>query len=403
MKTLTKTVMAVAGIGVLTALGIGVHSIWPAGHATANNGTADVDRGKRIPVVLTPAQEMTFESAVVVAGNVLAKNGALVSARIPGPLDEIYVDEGDAVQAGETRLFQTDALKLTKAVAMARQGLQVAELAVREKAANLERMQASLEQAQVDLDRYRILIQDRAIPKQVFDQQETGWKLAAAGVRHAQALLDLDKKKLEQAHLSLAMAEKDLADSLVVAPISGRVSQRFMEPGEMAGAGTPVVKIEDLSVLEVSVFLPAEVYARVTPKKTQMRIQVGGADLGVRPVAYKSPTVNPKLRTFEVKSLVESPPAGVAPGCLAEVTDVLDGRSGVGIPAAAVQQRGGQSVMFRVEGDQARMVTVKTGRDMNAWTEVLEGDLEPGAAVVTMGQQLLSDGTLVSVVQEAAR
>ncbi len=403
MKTLTKTVMAVAGIGVLTALGIGVHSIWPAGHATANNGTADMDRGKRIPVVLTPAQEITFESAVVVAGNVLAKNGALVSARIPGPLDEIYVDEGDAVQAGETRLFQTDALKLTKAVAMARQGLQVAELAVREKAANLERMQASLEQAQVDLDRYRILIQDRAIPKQVFDQQETGWKLAAAGVRHAQALLDLDKKKLEQAHLSLAIAEKDLADSLVVAPISGRVSQRFMEPGEMAGAGTPVVKIEDLSVLEVSVFLPAEVYARVTPKKTQMRIQVGGADLGVRPVAYKSPTVNPKLRTFEVKSLVESPPTGVAPGCLAQVTVVLDGRSGVGIPAAAVQQRGGQSVVFRVEGDQARMVTVKAGRDMNGWTEILEGDLPAGVPVVTMGQQLLSDGTLVSVVQEAAR
>jgi len=402
MKTVTKGVMAVAGIVVLTGLGIGLHSIWPAGQATADNG-AEADRGKRIPVVLTPAKEMTFESAVVVSGSVLAKNYALVSARIPGPLDDVYVDEGDVVQANQTRLFQTDSLKLKKAVAIAQQGLQVAELAVKEKTANLERMLASQEQAQADLERYRILVQDHAVPKQVFDQQVTGWKLASASVRHAEAQLELDKTKLEQARLSLTIAEKDLADSLVVAPISGQVSQRFMEPGEMAGAGTPVVKIEDLSVLEVSVFLPEEVYAQVVPEKTRMRVQVGGSDLGVRPVAYKSPTVNPKLRTLEVKTLVESPPPGVAPGCLAEVVVVLDARSGVGIPTAAVAQRSGQAVVFLVENNTARMVTVKTGRDTNGWTEILEGGLKPGAAVVTMGQQLLNDGTSVSVVREAAR
>ncbi len=403
MKRLTKGVMAVAGMVVLTGLGIGLHSIWPAGHATADNGRAEADRGKRIPVVLTAAKEMTFESAVVVSGSVQAKNYALVSARIPGPLDEVYVDEGDVVQANQTRLFQTDSLKLTKAVAIAQQGLQVAELSVREKAANLERMLASQEQAQIDLERYRILLRDHAVPKQVFDQQETGWKLAAAGVRHAEALLELDKTKLEQARLSLLVAEKDLADSLVIAPISGRVSQRLVEPGEMAGAGTPVVKIEDLSLLEVSVFLPEEAYAQVTPERTQMRIRVGGTDLGVRPVAHKSPTVNPKLRTFEVKARIESPPPGVAPGCLAQVSVVLNGRSGVGIPAAAVQQRGGQSVVFLVEGNQARMATVKTGRDMNGWTEILEGALQASTAVVTMGQQLLNDGAPVTVVQEAAR
>jgi RND family efflux transporter MFP subunit len=237
----------------------------------------------------------------------------------------------------------------------------------------------------------------------LYDQQETRWKQASAGVRHADALLALDKAKFEQARLSLLMAEKDLADSLVAAPITGRVSQRLMEPGEMAGAGTPVLKIEDLSVLEISVFLPEEVYARVVPERTQMRIQVGGADLDLRPVVYKSPTVNPKLRTFEVKGLVESPPPGVAPGCLAQVVIVLDSRSGLGIPSAAIQQRSGQSVVFLVDGEQARLVPVTTGRDMNGWTEILDGGLQAGAEVATMGQQLISDGTPVSVVQEAAR
>ena len=75
----------------------------------------------------------------------------------------------------------------------------------------------------------------------------------------------------------------------------------------MAAAGTPVLRIEDLSVLEVSVFLPEEAYTSVQPGKTKMRIRVGNVDLGERPVSYKSPTVHHKLRTFEVKGLVASP------------------------------------------------------------------------------------------------
>ena len=399
---LTKGVIAVAGIVVLAGLGVGAYSMRPAGETTGDNGESE-QGGKRIPVVLAPAKEMTFESTVVVSGNVQAKNYALVSARIPGPLDAVYVDEGDLVEANTTKLFQTDSLKLAKAVAMAEQGVTVAEHSVREKEASLEQVLADKEQAKVDLERYRELLRRNAVPRQLFEQQESRFKQSSAMVKHSEALLALEKTKLEQDRVSLTMAQKDLADALVIAPISGRVSQRFMEPGEMAAAGTPVVKIEDLSVLEICVFLPEEYYARVEPGKTRMRIEVSGIDLGVQPVTYKSPTVNPKLRTFEVKGLVESPPPGVAPGCLAEVAIVMDQRSGVGVPGAAIGQRGGHSVVFLVEGAQARMVQVKTGREMNGWTEIVEGDVTAQTPVLTMGQHLVEEGTPVSVVKEAAR
>jgi RND family efflux transporter MFP subunit len=401
-RILAKVLAAAAGIVVLAGIGAGMHSMWPVDQALGSHELPE-ESGKRVPVVLTAAKDMTFESTVVVSGSFQAKNYALVSARMPGSLDAIYVDKGDAVQAGRTELFQSDSLKLTKAVAMTRQGLQVAELSVNEKEANLEQVQANREQAEVDLERYRVLIHDNAIPKQLFDQQETRLKQASAMVRHAEALLALDRTKLEQARLSLLMAEKDLADSLVIAPISGKVSQRFMEPGEMAAPGTPVLKIEDLSLLEVSVFLPEEHYARVLPEQTQMRIAVSGSDLGARPVAYKSPTVNPKMRTFEVKALLDQPPPSVAPGCLAEVVIVLDVRRGLGVPAAAIQQRGGESVVFVVEAERVRLLTVKPGRSMHGWTEILDGHLTTGMAVITMGQHLVSDGTLVTAVEEAAR
>ena len=353
----------------------------------------------RVPVVVTPAKQMEFESGAVVSGNVQAKNCALVSARMPGPLDAIFVDEGDVVEAGKTQLFQTDSVKLTKAVAVARQGLTVAECTVREKEANLEQSIAQNEQALKDLERYRELSNQKAISAQLFEQQGTQARQAEAMVKHKEALIALANAQLEQANLSLMMAEKDLADSLVVAPISGRVSERMQEPGEMAAPGTPILRIEDLSVLEISVHIPEAFYAQVEPGKTSMRVSVSGIDLGVLPVTYKSPTVHSKLRTFEVKGIVESPPAGVVPGCLADVSIVLDTRAGVGVPTSAIQKRGGEDVVFVVENETARMVVVETGRASQGWTEVVSTDLPAGAPIITMGQTLVENGTAVTLVE----
>ena len=402
-RALGRMLAVFAAFIVLAGAGLLVHRIWPTARALESREASLVESVPRVPVVQTAAKEMLFEHAVVVSGSVLAKNCALVSARLPGVLDAIFVDRGDSVQADQTQLFQTDSVKLTKAVAIARQGLQVAELSVQEKDANLEQALATKELAELDLERYRALLGENAIPRQLFDQQATRFRQSSAMVRHAATLLALDKSKLEQARLQLLVAEKDLADSLVLAPISGKVSQRFMEPGEMAGPGSPVVRIEDLSLLEVSVFLPEEHYPQVQAEQTQMRIVVNGIDLGSRPVTYKSPTINPKLRTFEIKALVDSPPDGVAPGGLAEVTVVMDSRGGIGIPSSAIQQRGGRAVVFVVEDDSARMVPVKTGRTAGGWIEILDSDWTAGAPVVTMGQQQLNEGSLVSVAREDAR
>ncbi|HUT90779.1 MAG TPA: efflux RND transporter periplasmic adaptor subunit [Thermoguttaceae bacterium] len=354
---------------------------------------------KQVPVVLTPARQMTFESRIVVSGSVDAKRYALVSARIPGTLDAVYVDEGDRVEAGKTKLFQTDSLKLTKAVAIAKQDLTVAQCSVQEKQALLEKDRAAQSQAQNDVNRYRELVRRNAVAVQILEEQEEECKQCDADVKHTQALIDLAGARSEQARLNLTIAEKDQADSLVLAPISGRVSQRLREPGEMAGAGTPVLRIEDLALLEVSVFLPEAYYAEIVPGETTMRVRVGDVELGDRRVDYKSPTVHSKLRTFEVKGLVESPSEGVVPGCLAEVTIVAHSREGVGVPAEAVQTRGDRSVLFTVEGDRAKMIPVKTGRDMEGWIEILDG-VAAGTPVVSMGQTLVDDGTPISVVEE---
>ena len=401
MKKAGKVVIGIAVVAVLGGLGTKAFLASQTGQAEAKS---DVQGDtSRVPIVVTTAKQMTFESRVVVSGNVQAKNYALVSARMPGPLDAVFVDEGDFVEAGKTQLFQTDSVKLSKAVALARQGQTVAECSVREKQAFLEQSSAQNEQDAKDLERYRELSGQNAISEQMYEQQGSQVKQAEAMVKHKQALISLATAELEQAGLSLIMAEKDLADSLVLAPISGKVSQRMKEPGEMAAPGTPIVRIEDLSILEISVHVPEKFYAQVRPGHTKMQIGVSGIDLGDYPVTYKSPTVHPKLRTFEVKGIVETPPDGVVPGCLAEVSITLDGRPGIGVPTDAIQRRGSEKVVFVVDKEQARMIPVTPGRESGGWTQVTAADLTADVPVITMGQAQVEDGTNVSPVEEDAQ
>ena len=369
--------------------------------ATGSSKATGEER-QAVPVIVQPARTMIFEQRIDIAGNILAKRFALVSARIPGTLDSIFVDEGDFVEAGKTKLFQTDSVKLTQAVAIAQEQVTVAECAVREKEALLEKTLVGQQVAEADFARYKDLAERNAIARQVLEHQEAQVRQFEADVRHVRTLIELAKAQLEQARLNLKIAEKDLADSLVVAPISGRVSLRMKEPGEMAGAGTPVLRIDDLSLVEVSIFVPSEYYDQVMVGQTKLRVRVAGRDLGELPVTFKSPVVEPRLRTFQVKALLQSPPPEVVPGSLAQVSLVLASRQGLGVPTQAIQQRGGKNMVFVVTENKAKAIPVELGWETEGWQEIRSG-LSAVVPVITSGQSLVDDGTPARVLKEAGR
>lgn len=353
-----------------------------------------------VPVVLTKARILNFQERILLQGNLEAKNSAMVSPKMPGTIEKIFVDEGAPVTAGKTMLFLLDSVKLQKVVDIQKQGLKVSHYERLEKEADFERVKADFQKADLDYQRAQRLYQKKTITDHEFELQESRFKQAEASLKHARTLIDLKAQQEQQAKVNLQIAEKDLRDSLVYAPISGKVSMRFSEPGEMGQPGKPIIRIEDLSLIEVSVFLPAQYYPRIIPGKTMMRITVSDLDVGKQQVSYKSPTINEKLRTFEVKCMLVNPPDWAVPGAMAQVEVILQERSSLGIPASAVQIRQGRAVVFVVRGEKAHLVEVKTGLENDGWVEVLEGGLAENNPVVTMGQLLLNEGSAVRIQKE---
>ena len=164
-------VVAIAGVG-----------IWLA-RSRQNRGAAEagVDQQvKSVPVVVTRPVRRTFEQVIVTQGNVEAKDVAMVSPRIPGTLEKFFVDEGDKVIAGKTKLFQTDSVKLQQNLTISEHDLAVARCAQRQAEANLEKVSADFDKAELDFKRFERLLEKEAATQDAFEQQQSRYKQVAA-------------------------------------------------------------------------------------------------------------------------------------------------------------------------------------------------------------------------------
>ena len=404
MKTQNKFTRTLSIAGCVVAFGLVFISILynlssadrPTSENTGNGGD------QVIPVVASPIQSRTFEQRLQVQGNVAARDIAMVPVKIAATLESIYVDEGDPVTAGVTKLFKTDSVTLEKTLEVQKQSLAVAKCGLLEKEAGLERTKADLHKAQLDYERFKKLLEDKTVSADEFEQTESRYKQAKASYKHARALVALAIETQAQAEATLGIARKKLADSLVYAPISGVVSQRFQEPGEMGDINKPVMRLEDPSFLEVIAHLPEQYYTRLKPGETKMHLMVNGIKIKDKIVSYRSPVIDSRLRTFEIKAFIQDPPEGVVPGAMAEIDISLRQREGLGVPVDAVVKQEENNVVFVVADGKAHMIKVKTGLESNGWVEILESSLKMNTLVVTQGQFLLKEGTRVDIKEVSA-
>lgn len=362
----------------------------------ADNGAATAN-GKAskppTPVVTTVSEERVFERLVDVQGSLDAKNFALVSPRIKGVLDNVFVREGDSVVAGETKLFQTDSLKLERTLDITRNQKRIAQLALEEKKAALEKTQADYNKAEKDYQRSRELFERKVISASQFDTDKLAYDQQQAQIKLAKTTVDLAAEQARQSGNSVSIAEKEVRDSVVVAPINGIVSKRLAEPGENGDAGVPVIRIDDVKELEAVAFIPGQFYANIEPGATKVRISIFNKKIGEFLVEYKSPAIDSALRTFKIKAVVEGDGTHSVPGTLADMRVILYSEKGVGVPREAIQRRSDKSWVFIAEGNIAKMVEIKPGLETDGWVKVENADFPVGAKIVIQGQFLLEDGS----------
>lgn len=318
-------------------------------------------------------RNVAFADSLRVQGTVRTKNSATVSARMPGAIDEILVEEGAAVKKGDA-LFRVDRVNLANAVRTAEDDRRLAQ-------AKLAQAVVQDEKARLDAARMKRLLDAKAVTKDLWERADVAAKTAAAA-------LDAARATVTKADTALSVARKNLADSEVRAPFDGVITRKYKDAGDYVGPGAPVFAMDDPNVYELSLSLNAERYAKVVEGETE--IVLPGTNGAVK-VCYKSPRVNPATRTFEIRAAIAKT-AALAPGMIADCEVVFARRRAQAVPATAVALRGGTDALFKVVGGKVERVSVVAGLTNGDLREVRSPALADGDEIILEGMLLVNEG-----------
>ncbi|AUM00327.1 HlyD family secretion protein [Pseudothauera hydrothermalis] len=206
---------------------------------------------------LYPQRQSALPPGIAAGNGRLEATEVDVATKIAGRLAELAPREGDWVEAGAVvgRLDADDLrAQLRAAEAQAVQAQKAAEGA----RADVRKLRSDVSLAEKTLKRSEELIGKGFVSRNKLDTDQSGMERAVAGMAQAQSRVAEADAAVAAALAKVDSLKATLNDTLLKAPIAGRVLYRLAEPGEVLAAGGKVLTLVDLSDMYMTVYLPTE-------------------------------------------------------------------------------------------------------------------------------------------------
>ncbi|CAN5905552.1 efflux RND transporter periplasmic adaptor subunit [soil metagenome] len=312
---------------------------------------------------LMPADVLTLRvqpltRTLDISGGLKAVNTAIVRAKVAAEVKVLRVREGDTVKAGEV-IGQLDTTEFEYRV---RQAEQTAVSA-----------RTQLDIAKRALDNNRALVAQGFISPTGLESSVSTEAGARAAYQAAQAATDL--------------ARKSRADAVLVAPISGVVSQRLANPGERVAIDAKIIEVVDLSRIEMEAAVAPDDVGDVHVGQTA-RLQVDGlSQPATATVARINPSTQSGTRAVMVYLALQDQP-GLRQGLFAKGNIAMQRKEALAVPVSAVRVDQAQPYVAVVQDGKVVQHTVALGVRGNA---IFDGRQEAAVELVSG----IADGSVV--------
>lgn len=343
---------------------------------------------------LAPA---SAQSLLTATGYVVAQRAAAVASKGTGRLEELRVEEGDQVKAGDI-IARLEAADVNASLAASRAALGQAE-------ALLESAKAMGREAKLRFDRTAELREKKLASEAEYDQARAAHESAVANIGSAEAGLTAAKANVQ-------WAEVQVENTIIRAPFDGTVLTKTADVGEVvapfassASARGAVVTIADMSSLEVEADVSE---ANISQIHTDQPCLITLDALPAEPYRGKVkkivPTADRSKATVMVKVAFDQTDTRVLPEMSAKISflptsatgDSVSTKTVLTVPAGAVVHRNGAATVFVVKQGKVSARSIETGQSYGSVVEVRSG-LDLGEAVVLIPPESLSDGDAVKL------
>ncbi|HTP61481.1 MAG TPA: MdtA/MuxA family multidrug efflux RND transporter periplasmic adaptor subunit [Burkholderiales bacterium] len=354
----------------------------PAGASDATGKGGKGGRGGSGPVPVVAAAATTADVGVVIdaLGSVTPIATVTVRSRVDGQLMKILFREGQMVRAGDL-LAELDVRPYQAALDQAE--------------ATLARDRALLKNAQLDLERYKVLFQQDSVAKQQLDTQDSL-------VRQNEATVKMDLAAVETARLNVTY-------SRITAPVEGRVGLRQVDLGNIVHASDAngLVVITQLQPITAVFTIPEDSLPAVMKKlrageklAAAAYDRAGKARLAEGLLLAADNQIDPTTGTVKLKAQFANGDLSLFPSQFVNVKLMVDVKHGATVVPSAAVQRGTPGTFVYAVNPETKTVSVQKVRLGPAQGEKvsIESGLEPGTLVVVDGADKLREGAAVELV-----
>jgi membrane fusion protein (multidrug efflux system) len=306
-------------------------------------------------------------------GALFAKESVILSNKLAGYVNKVFVDFGDKVKVGQVLAeMEQEELSLQ---------LDAADSVVIQAQANYVRAKGEYERA-VEL------FTEKIVPPQRRDAAEADYKVAEAAVRSAEK--------------ARAVAEKRLRDTRILSPVSGFVQQRFANPGEYLAAASKVLEVVVVNPLKLRTPVP-ERYARLARIGLPLRVEVDAlpGESFNGSLTRMAAGVDHATRSLLVEAEIPNPDGKLRPGYFAHITGVMGEETALFIPRSGLYRFAGVERIFVVKDNIVSSREVKSGAEEDGLVEIAEGLAEDEHVAVSALDRLADGMTVQLQVAEA--
>ncbi|UOB17596.1 efflux RND transporter periplasmic adaptor subunit [Abyssalbus ytuae] len=327
--------------------------------------------GVGVPVKVSTIEKENNMPFITASGKIEAVNSADLSTRMMGFVDKIYVNVGDKIKKGQLLISVNDA-DLTAKLAQVNAGITEA--------------QAAYNIAQKDYERFLTLFKSNSASQKELDDITANYNMA--------------KARLEAARQMKNEVNAQFSYANIRAPFNGVVTNKFINEGDMANPGMPLLEVESPGKFQVIAMVPESEISKVKPE-TEVTISIKSLNETVKGKVLEISTSSKNTGgQYLIKIIINETNTSLLSGMYATVQIPVEETTSTGtvlIPAEAIIQHGQLSGVYTVsQNNTALLRWLRLGRTYGDKVEVLSG-LAADETFIISAESKLYNGAKISI------
>lgn len=351
----------------------------------------------KISVEVQTAKSEEKNSGDTYKATLEAYQQGIITSKTSAKVISVAIENGQYVNAGDT-IATLDDTDVQNSIESAQSQLQIYEQQLNSAQVSLEKLQINLDDAKTNYDRQKALFDASAISQKDFETAEKTLNSAQADYNSGLAAIETAKASIAAQNVAIRIYQDNLENTVIKAPISGVISEKSLNIGQMVSQGSALAKINDISSVYATIQVPQEKINSIKIGQAAT-VTVEGSDQTINgTVKNIDLAADSTTRVFNCKIAIDNSDKSLYPGVFAKVDLINDEKTEIiTVPINALVGDEGNYSVFINDNGVARKQSVTIGETDANSVEITSG-IQDGDAVICSNTSTLIDGNEVEAV-----